>query len=303
MAANKSAGAYLTPPPSDAFQVLTQVAATKFLIEGVQPPSRVYVALNDMLRIDAICMFAPTTVRVVGRLLRTDGQIVPIEHDVVLAAAGVLVTATFQEAEGFLLSLAITPTAASTYGASLYVQVGFQRSATGSAVFFDVLTAGYADSLRPLSWPGYDAKRPAQDRGCLRGVTGAGPVAGAEAVLTCPANMQWRIVSVRAQFTAAIAVANRTPRLEYQGPGFLDVDPQLYGPNQIVVASGSITIVWFFGGPPNSIVDTANNLFQAAIPELWLNGNNSIQTLTSGIQAADQWTRLSALVEQYALLT
>jgi hypothetical protein len=294
-------GAGGSPPPDpDAFQILTQVAAVKFLITGVQPPSRVYVGLNDMLRIDLLTGSLPQTVRVVGRLLRVDGQIVPIEHDCVITSNGAIQSFVFQEAEGFLLSVTLTPTV--PFGATtlIYAQVGLQRSATGGLVFFDVLTAGYCESTRPLAWPGYPAARPQDGHGAILSLAGSVPGAGAEASVQVPNNARWRVFGAAVSITASAAVANRLPRLRYGGPGALMSQRLLFSPNVLVTAGQTVEIEWANCGPAQAQQDSISPIYLAAIPDLWLNAGDNLSTSTENLQAGDQYTALCVAFEQWA---
>jgi hypothetical protein len=295
---------FAPPQPPEPFQILTRPSVVQFALQGVQPPSRVYIALNDVLRIDLIASQAVVTARVQGRLLRADGTIVPFEHDLANAAPNVLVSATFQEAEGFLLSLAVTPATAPTATGTMYVQVGVQRSGAAGLVFYDVLVAGYCEIARPVAWPGYACARPQDGRGAYRGFTQAAPGAGADISFACPPLTRMRVTSVAAALTASAAVANRIPRLAWNEPQNTATAGRA-GPNQTLLASTVGNFTWFAGGPATGIVDgTAGSLFfQAAIPEILLAPGAIIATVTDGIQGADQWSAMIIVAETWVDLT
>ena len=288
-------------PPTEAFKILSAPSAVSFAITNLQPPTRVYIERDDVLRLDVITLLGTPTLRMVGRLLRVDGDVVPFEQDIVVAAANVLQTARLQMAEGFLLSVAVMATGAVNIGNSCYVQFGFERSAQGGNVFFDVLTAGYCGNTQPIAWPGYPAMKPTDGAGCSIGWQGSAPAAGADAQFLLPLAVRVRVKSIRATLTTSAAAGNRIPRLRWQGTnggeGFA-------GPNNTQLASTVVVYTWFGGGPATGIIDpTAGNLFQqAAIPEILYSstsGTPFLFTVTDGLLAGDQWSAISVMAESW----
>jgi len=285
-------GAAQAAPDPDAFRILSAPALVQFLIQGVQPPTRVYLARNDVLRLDVISLNFVFGARVVGRYLGTDGQIIPFEQDINTLVPGTLTTVRLNLAEGFLLSLAVTPNESSSGDAQMYAIAGFERSVTGGTAFFDVLVAGYAASQRPLAFPGFSSQRPTDGAGAVLDLVGAVPVAGADPTFTLPVWLRMRPQAIVATLTAAVAAANRVPRLALPVFGGF----AFFGPNNTQLASQVVTYTWFSNaGPSSNIVDaTAANLFQqAAMPEFTLPFLSTLRIFTDGIQAGDQWTALA----------
>jgi len=122
-----------------------------------------------------------------------------------------------------------------------------------------------------------------------RVIAGPAPAAGADWSVTVPAGKVWRLVSVQATLTTAVAVANRSPRL-IVGDGdatFLTIPP-------VAVQAASLAGVfdWLEHG---SAYTTAPDQV-LSLPALVLEAGWTVGTSTTAIQAADQWSAQQLLV-------
>lgn len=116
------------------------------------------------------------------------------------------------------------------------------------------------------------------------------PAAGADWTLTVPAGHLFRLRSILATLTTSAAVANRVARLQF-GNGdatFLDLPPAA-----VQAASLGIRYAWV-PGPQAIVVGTGALQF---MPAMDLDTAWTVGTKTDLIDVADQWSAISALVD------
>ncbi len=120
------------------------------------------------------------------------------------------------------------------------------------------------------------------------------PAAGADWQATVPGGYRWRLKSITALLTAAVAVANRIATL-WVSDG---TNPLVYLPTNLTVVASTAVRFTFMPveapynqvGPPIQCV--------SALPGFWLPSGYAFGVTTQGIQAADQWSGLVAYLEQ-----
>lgn len=125
--------------------------------------------------------------------------------------------------------------------------------------------------------------------------TQANPGAGAEAVVTVPAGKWWVVRSVHLKLVTAVAVANRLARLTVDdGTNIIFTVP-----NDVSHAA-SQTTEYSFGQAATSEAAPGATVGARiyAIPPLVLGPGYRIRTITAAIQAADQFSEITALVEE-----
>lgn len=120
----------------------------------------------------------------------------------------------------------------------------------------------------------------------MKTVTVANPAAGADWVWTVPSSTAWQIQSIRAQLVTSAAVANRTPVLRVTDTaGNIVLDAPATAAQ---AASATVVYEWVAGVPDQAL--TGGDL-QLELPTgLTLEANWTVQTVTAGIQAGDQWS-------------
>lgn len=281
-------------PGAGEFSLMTVSKVTDFAFKNVTPPSRVYIALNDLLVVAAASNFAAANVTVRGRLLRVDGQIIEIPVVVTGDGTRVLVTKTLELAEGYLLSLTAQANAALNPGQSLFVQCGIQRPSGSGVQFFETLLAGYISGAQVLSYPEASWASPVPGQGALRSITGTLPGAGTEISEVVPAGARWRLVAFTFSLTTAVAVANRIVHVT------LDDGALVY-----------YNVVNDF----TQVASTTQRYNAAPVGGRWLNNDSDnmlptpiglvmpaghrIRTATTALQAADAYTAPQYLVEEF----
>jgi hypothetical protein len=281
------------PKPSE---ITSRPPLVDFSRESVKPPSSLYIDRDDRLYIRSISLLnGSKTYTIRGDMLYPDGVIRPFELVFIHAVQETPQFQVFQLAEGFLLKLSVTATAATIHYGSEFVEVGILRGRPVEGQKQYALISGYVEIGRSLSYP-VTHYEPSGDRhGSLAVFASADPAAGVQPTQTVPANELWIVATVKAAYTTDATVANRFPRLEFVRSGNTiwrspEHDPQ--------VASTTLSYTWTKGGiyrqaPINS--QNANIL-----PDTLLIGGDIIRTAVTAGAAGDDWTALVGSMEGWA---
>lgn len=261
--------------------------------QDVWPFGGVYVREDDVLQVQLIAD-AVRTMNLQYRILRPDGTVL-VSQDVLAITAGQ--TPFFfsrQLAEGILLSVALLPATSIASSLYQYASIGLRRQNLGTASLHQVLCAGYVTQACPLTWPGFTAQRPTDGAGILRSITGTVPGAGVDISEIVPANTRWQLLSLFAQLTTAVAVANRQATLELDDGANIFVQ----GPPGPVQAA---SLIWEYSfqvlgfAPAVTGTDVVMHYDNSQI----LGPGFRIRTNTNALQAADQWTAPVYLVREW----
>lgn len=126
--------------------------------------------------------------------------------------------------------------------------------------------------------------------------SGVAPAAGADWSITVPGGQLWELISVYAQITTAVAVANRLPNLQISDG---DITWLTLPGDAATAASLTGTYVWANGISPLS----AAHGITAGLPrDLYLMPGSVVSVSTDNVQAADQWgvPVLNLIVTEFA---
>jgi hypothetical protein len=127
--------------------------------------------------------------------------------------------------------------------------------------------------------------------------TQSNPSAGAEAVITVPGGKWWRVRSVHLKLVTSATAANRLLRLIIDD----GVNPLFKVPNDVNHVASQTTEYSYANGV---VAEAAQGATAAArlysIPELALGPGFRILTVTAALQAADQFSEIALLIEEFA---
>lgn len=122
----------------------------------------------------------------------------------------------------------------------------------------------------------------------------ANPAAGAEWSVTVPTGSVWRVRSIYSQLVTSATVANRlTSVVMKDAAGNIFFQSFLTGAQ---TAGGTWTIV-FSVNAPNTTLGSFNNS-ELFIPDVVLPEGAVVISKSSGLQAGDQYSAISLLIEQ-----
>lgn len=121
------------------------------------------------------------------------------------------------------------------------------------------------------------------------------PAAGAEFALTAPGNGLWRVLSIAFRLVASAAVANRTVTL------VADDGSSVWfrsAPTIQQTAAQTVDYGAYAGGAPGGVSGVAGSM-PLVQDGLWLQPGWRLRSITSGIDALDQYSAIVALVEEF----
>lgn len=271
------------------------------LDSGVPAPFRfglaaggVFVSNDENIRITALNSLAGVRLALEARLLSLEGTIETIRVELVPTSDRVASSAIAGMREGWLLMGHVRPLAGAPRRGQCYARVEIVRGRTGDVQPIATLGGGYVTETSSLVWPGAPCEDSAAGRGVIRSITGTDPAAGVEPSDTVPTNARWGLMAWRARLVADATVATRTP--------------------QFIIDDGT-TIVWRWDAGTSATASTSRDYHAGvvgyaspvsisevsmALPAgLVLPGGYRIRTLTSGLQAGDNWGAPQLLVEEW----
>lgn len=260
----------------------------------VQPPGMVYVTVDDLFVLKVFNPSVAANVNVSIRYLDAAGEVLPqFQQFQNIPASGTVHTFNFRGSEGYVLSATISTPGAS--GGAVYVQLEVGRGA-GSQDLTEghLLIAGYPGSFAALGYPQTQPLPPNAGAGFTRSVTVTNPAAGADWSITVPTGASWTLNGVSALFTASAAVANRLPEIVLVSPG----GTNLFVGTQNTFVTASQAITFMTGGNQVTLMPNANLAYVATNTSIRLQAGAVIKSVTTGIQAGDQWSNIVLQVQE-----
>ncbi len=283
------------------FVSASQPSLVSFNFERIAPPSPLYIARDDVIRLRAWSGAAGVSIGPAYRFLLADPRgagkpptLVPGTQVFALGSTRALQDFTVTLGEGFLLSVAVQVALGTPSRGQVFCSLGILRSAAAGSGIYQMLLADYVVGSNPIGWPGGRIIDPREGPGVVRSSTLANPAAGADWTFTVPTNARWRVQSVKGILTTSAAVANRVPRI-LLNDGASNV--YIGTPNQSVPAGSNP----FVSGAPITATAAANvtDVLVPLPPTMYLEPGYTISSSTVGIQGADQWSGLVINVEEW----
>lgn len=249
-------------------------------------PHAVYLTGEDNLRVTVFNAAAGVTVTIRGRYLPLDGDIVPFSDSFVPATNRTASTNTTRLAEGWLLGVSVFVSGGSPLTGQTFAIVSLIRGEGTSAIDLMTLAAGPVTASQRIGYPGSLIMNSLDGAGALRLITGTTPGAGAEISETVPTGARWQLLSFAATIATSAAAANRQPTLVIDDGA---TQYQLFPQAATTPASNSSRYFWTAGsGVFLAQLNGAD--VQGLVSPLWLLAGHRIRTLTTLIQAGDQWS-------------
>lgn len=266
----------------------------EFIRRGVQPPALEYLTRDDQLLVELWNPISAATITISIRTMDPDGTITPQVYALVGPTVGATAsTLLIQGVEGFLLSCNISSTA--TQRGQCFVKVRMQRGmGTSDVTRGGVICQGYAWTNEDLCYPNSRPFSPLEGRGNMRVIQGNTPAAGVEISDTVPLGVHWIVRAVEFQLVASATVATRLPALLVDD-GANVIWRGLPGTS---VTAGQTFLCSYANG--NTVFSNASNTFIAPFPaEFRIRPGFRLRTLTTAIQAGDQFSAIVYYVEEF----
>lgn len=280
------------PAPSP--NVQTRPRAVQITAQLVQPTLRLYTQDEDILQVAAVANFAGAIVNFGLRWLMPDGQIIPQTITLNIPNAGVIAQLQVAVPEGFLLTAAMFSPTGLAANQWAFASAAILRGGIQGANTFDEFLQGYLSHEYAPSFPDWPPQRSTDGAGVLVSSLIGNPAAGQDFTITVPTLRRWQVLSLRAVLNASVAVANRNVAflLDDGANTFFSLNSiaaVVASTNERIVASADLPYV-------NDNVNTQTIPFPS--PTI-LGAGYRIKSLTTNLQAADQWNNIELLVLEW----
>lgn len=279
------------PPPS---QIQSAPNLVQFDPKLVVPSQPLYLQRNDQIAFNLLTNGTNITVRVNYRWLTPNGEIKEGEFDTApITGAGFFTLGIY---EGWLLSFAARVTSGAVLSQWTFIQALITRANLPNAQspMHALFWSGFIYSFTANGWPGLPAKEITDGAGTIRSIAGSFPAVGQEIQETVPAQRRWSLLAFRATLTNSATVINRNAGFTID-----DGANTLYSLRASQAQLASITFGYNLYPGGQFFFDTGSN-FTFALPiPLFLKTGYHIRSLTTGLQAGDQWSQPEYLVLEW----
>lgn len=195
--------------------------------------------------------------------------------------------------QGWLLSAAVVASGGTPRRGQCFVVVDLVRGGAAAGTALLTLVQGYVSVQERRTWPGTLLEPMSAGPGALRSITGTDPAANVEISETVPTNARWRLLAVFATLVTDGNVAAREAALT------LDDGATVFGrfpAGQTQAATLTTRYVWTSGGARFAIV--GDRTIVIPIPDIWLPDAARLKTVTTLLQATDNWSAPQLFVEE-----
>jgi hypothetical protein len=264
-----------------------------FDINRAPPPTNAYIGADDQLQVFFASSIPGATAKVFARILLPNGKIVPNEW--IFTAINGRVGSNFYQflAEGFMLSLSVASLNSTQPGQS-YVRLTLMRGTQNLSSNSVVLLAGYVYGQNVVSWPTSQLWPMSFGRGAMRVINGTTPAPGGEITEVVPSNVLWRLQTFSFVLNTSAAVANRGVLLVFDN-GVASYSYSTATSGQPAGLSQSYTFA-----PGYPLVNIYPSQVMAPAPtDHFIPAGFRIRTATPSLQAGDQYSTISYLVEEW----
>ncbi len=261
---------------------------------AVQPPSRVYLGVDDRLYIRSRNSLAAVTLQVAGRLLTAEGIIVPFNFEHVPATDRTASLEAFRLAEGYLLSVVVFPSVGAPQRGQTFVELGLLRGRDVAAAVVDVLARDYVSEAEPLAFPGTPIRSSIEGPGVIRSITGTDPAAGVEVIEAVPTDARWKFKSMLVDFVTDATVSNRVVRARLD-----DGTNAYWSITARSLQSASLTKAYNLGPVGFWEAEGTSVNVLPLPPDVVLPAGHRILTSTVNFQAGDNWGAPQFAVEEW----
>jgi hypothetical protein len=262
----------------------------------ISGPSLVYITVDDVFLLEFWQPRFTSNLTVTTRILTPGGIVIPQQFNIVspgLTVGTTPGTKLMPGVEGYLISATVTSTATSR--GQCFVRLTVQRGlGSGDSAHPMLMCQGYASQFEYVCWPNGRIEWPLEGRGAESVLTVSAPLAGQEISTTVPAGVNWIIRSISYTLATSAVVAARSSHLVIDDGANIIFE----GANPATEAA-SLTYRYSWAAGVSNASDGATVL-QGGLPfELRLRTGYRMRTVTSGLDAADQYSALAVLLEEF----
>jgi len=279
------------PQPAE---IISRPPQYTFEKQRVQPPSPLYVTINDTVVVSIWNSVVGLQVEVTSRLLLADGQIQQNVNILTPTSDRAVREFLLPLAEGVLLNIASASVTPVVRRGACFVSIGLTRELRTGAYRWAELISQYITAGLDVGWPAGVLHDQVEGAGLLRTIAGTNPAAGVEISETVPTNARWKLRGMQFALVTAVAVAARRVII------VVDDGATVVGAFIAVVdqtASQTITYTLCPGGVDQQLA--LANISIAASAEVLMFQGWRVRTSTQLLQAADDYGAPQLLVEEW----
>jgi len=264
-----------------------------FNLEDVEPPSVLYVTVNDLLQV-TLAGLSTAVCTLEARLMLPSGEITVQEEQIAGPNTRTPASRAFRLPEGYILSVCLAVQPPGIPRGTLFGMLSLVRSQAPAPTYTYTLATGYLGLLSPVWWPGPRIDPPTSAGGVLNTVSQAAPAAGADWSYTPPAGLRQRVQSIQCTLVTSATVANRVVVVRITQGG--NVVYQAASPTA-QTASTTVSYVFAPGLPPQT---ATGGVVVIPLPaNLVITSSTTISVTTQGLAAGDQWSALNIATEDW----
>ena len=292
-----SMSAILAPPAQPEASVFTEQPQRRvqFLTTGVTPPSDLYIAPDDSIRIELFSETPGILIHVKIRFVSALGDMMYEEEQLFTTTLPATASQDYRLGEGFLLSVALSADLNNNARGRVFASVSYIR-AFGSAQSSYMLTLvqGYVAGLQRVSWPVIQTDWSTNGMGLIDFRSFGSQAVGQPWSFTTANQVRTRLMSCVVVLQTSATVGNRNAYLLAQLGGINYVNPS--SPTaQVASTSGVYTFA-----PGFQTMTGATPLQTVQWPiDLLLPGGTMLQFSAFGLQATDQITSAALATEEW----
>ena len=261
----------------------------------ITSPFQFYTSGEDHLRLTVVNSAAGVVVRLRGRFVDRAGVIGPLEQDLAPTTDRTATTVALQLGVGAVLNVDVFAASGTPQRGQTYVILHLVRGLGGAAIVLGTLLRGYVTANQHQAWPGSPLESSLEGQGVIRQIVGTNPAAGVEIAESVPTGARWRLVTFIALLATNAVIAARVPYLVVIVAGSSSA---FFPPVASVPQSASQYVQWFNGYAPFTVGGTTAQAGSAPT-QLLLPGGSTLQTFTENLQAGDDWSFPTLLVEEW----
>lgn len=204
-----------------------------------------------------------------------------------------VVTSDHALGAGWLQGLTVSASNGSPPYGEAWVRIDLMRGRGSGATLVHTLVQGYITSQMRRSWPPAALTMAVEGAGALRSVTGTDPAAGAEISETVPTSTRWRVRALSCQLVTDATAANREVSLVIDdGATTIFTSPAGF------THTASLTRRYSAAPIGAQTAPTQGTDRQIVIPDLELPAGARIRTVTTNLQAGDNYGAPQLLLEE-----
>jgi len=260
------------------------------------PGTALYVQVEDQMQLVAInTTGVALEIDLTARILLPNGTILPIRFQFLPTSVTTPQVFSAVLTEGFLLSVTLTTPTAQMYRGGLFCVVTLMRGAGAQPPSYATLISDYLVTNLNLGWPGGTITQGKSGFGNTNSQTLGAPGAGAEISFAVPAHTTATIHSIVFSLTTSVAGANREVTLVLDDTAVI-----CFQVPSGFIQTASLTHTYCFALGVTQFAGAQALLHIAPLVPIQLPALFRLRTVTTNLQAADQYSTSNLFIEKWA---